>query len=320
MSKRILAALMAMVLMVSVFAGCKTVTTGEEPIEDSSVTAETSSKKASSSSKASTSSKKKTSSKKTTTSQGDTTIAGPQLRQRSLLPDGWIDPETFRVVDTNTSEETSSGTIEDPGTSAYDNFTEYADPADTLFQALSSRVWRNDGKIWNDIVEQSGDPITLWGYGAYLEAAGAAFAYDTSNSLYKSEYVKALANVMDYKSSDRVNTGRGAASGTYLALTCWPGGADAEIFYDDDVWVLKEYMHAYELLGDQTYMTNADKLLKYILETAWNTDWQNGGLEWMGCIEVRVLQTCRRTPVSTHRRWTPRLRCMTSPGQATTTM
>lgn len=282
MSKRILAALMAMVLMVSVFAGCKTVTTEEEPIDESSVTAETSSKKPSSSSKASTSSKKPTSSKKATTSkktqQGTTTIASPTLMDRYLYPDGWFS-EPYQIVQVASSDDEEEG--KDPGTSAYDNYTEYAAPAETLFQALASRVWRNDGTIWNDIVEQSGNPITLWGYGAYLEAAGAAYAYDTSNSLYKSEYEKALKNVMVYKSSDRVNTGRGAASGTYLALTCWPGGTDAEIFYDDDVWVLKEYLHAYEVLGDQQYLTNADKMLKYILETSWNTDWRNGGLEWM---------------------------------------
>lgn len=290
MSKRILAALMAMALMVSVFAGCRTVTTGEEePIdEESSVTAEVSSKKPATSSKASTSSKRKrSSSKKTTTTQSQGTannVVIPDLMKETFYPNGWIDPTTYTVIapsSSNNPTESTDDRTPDPGTSVYDGYTEYGTFADTLFQALSSRVWMPDGqRIWDDIVEQSGNPITLWGYGAYLEATGAAYAYKKTDS-YKSEYEKALKNVMVYQSSDKVNTGRGAASGTYLALTCWPGGADSEIFYDDDVWVLKEYMHAYELLGNQDYLTKADKMLKYILETSWNTTWAGGGLEWM---------------------------------------
>lgn len=320
MAKRIIIAVVAVVLVLSIILllvkGCQvieTVTPGDDENTSSTTIAQVSSKEEASSKVTSQSSSKPASSKpassrpassrpanQASTDSADTSSSSsvfiPTLMQRSLYPDGWV--SGYAVVSRYNSD--TSGDEDDifPGHSPYDGYTLYGEKADTLFKALADAVWLG-GNSTNLVRESLSDetnttPITLWGYGAYLEATGAAAAFGKelvdnnspdlasySTDLYKSQYEKALQNVMIYQSSERVNTARGQAAGTYLALTCWPGGSEAEIFYDDDIWIAKEFMQAYHVLGQQEYLTKADKIIKYICETAWDDSWLGGGLLWM---------------------------------------
>lgn len=287
---RLIAALMSLVLMVSMFSGCyyyeeivEVTTPGEA---SSKVTSAVSSKDTSS--KKANSSKKKTSSKKTTskatTSKKDV-YSYPALAMRPVFPDGWVSDYVLMEKPSDSSDTTV--VEEDPGTSPYDTQVGFGKYADQLITSLSEIVWNGD-KIYDLIAGEKafGSPATLWPYGGYMEACGAAYEYDKTNALYETQYKKTLKNVMVYEATG-VNDKWGAPAGTYLALTCWPGSATAEVFYDDDVWIAKEFLHAYKLgitddgVKDVKYLTQATRMIKYICETGWEDTWKGGGVLWM---------------------------------------
>lgn len=297
MRKRLLAGMLALILMLSVFAGCKPVYV-DEPTDDTTADASaaaSSSKKASSSAtSSSTSSKKASSSSKksgssTTTTEDGVTI--PNLTTKTFDPAGWIDPSTYVVIARASSiEESSSDSSSKPPTwepwTQYDLYEGYGAVAEKTFDSLKSVAWSDSGTIYGDLEDTSTSGATaLWGYGAYLEAAGAAYEYDQTNDTYKTEYIKALENVSQYQSSDLASTGRGKAAGYYLAYNAIANASGSEVYYDDNVWIAKEFIHAYELLGDTSYLEKAQKVLTYIVDTSWNDSWGGkggtGGLEWM---------------------------------------
>lgn len=292
---RLIAALMALALMVSMFAGCYTY---EEIIEEVPVGGETSSKvtdtddKDTSSEKATSS--KATSSKKTTSSKKPTTATSskkdvysyPELAMRPVFPDGWVSDYVLMEKPSSSEDDTTDVDVDD-ATSRYDDYVGFGKYADQLINSLSDTVWNGD-KIYDMIAGEKAPSgsATLWPYGGYMEACGAAYEYDPTNTLYETEYKKSLKNVMVYEATG-VNDRWGAEPGTYLALTCWPGSATAEVFYDDDVWIAKEFLHAYKLgitndgVKDVNYLTQATRMVKYICETGWEESWRGGGVLWM---------------------------------------
>lgn len=291
---RLIAALMSLALMVSLFAGCYTY---EEVVEEvitnpSQVTESKKDDAASKTSSKKTSSKKtsskKTTSKKTTSNTISTsknpTYSYPTLERKVLYPSGWI---SNAVVMAKPSE---SETVELVNDHRYDNYTGYGTFGDELFSSLSKNVWNDNTSTIYDVIAgqyKFQGPTTLWPYGGYLEAAGAAYEYDETDTLYKDQYMKALRNVMRYEATT-INKVYNVEEGTYLALTCYPGAPTAQLFYDDDIWIVKEFFHAYELgvhneENPKEYLVKGQRMLKYICETAWDETWkgiQPGGLLW----------------------------------------
>lgn len=294
---RLIAALMTMVLMVTVFAGCYTYDEViEDPVESSTSQKVTSSKPAAStSSKATsaTSSKKVVvSNKPSTNNQNNGTTSKrevysyPTIERKVLYPSGWVSKYVIMEKpseDPGSSEVSDDGknpfvTVDDDGNRVY--YSDFSSFGSQVLTSLSELVWNGDRMY--DVINGSDGPTgtaTLWPYGSYLEACGAAYEFDPTNTLYKDQYERALRNVMQYNATN-VNQIYGQPANTYLALNCFPGSTSSEVYYDDDVWIAKEWIHAYKVgMGDE-YLTNAVRMMKYICETAWDETWKGGGLLW----------------------------------------
>ncbi len=325
MRKRFLAAIMAVVMMLSLFAGCKTVTTGgteDEVIESVITSTKPKSTSSTTSSKVASSSKKKTTTttvvskvKNSTVTQTDATssVFVPNLTQRTIMPEGWV--LSYFVQSAEISGSSSGDPDEKPpeiGTAAPADVApaaEIANAAATVLDWLlgktdhsdntssENHIWNGD-RIYDTLVDKDNNwnPsgwITLWGYGSFLEATGAACQYDPT--AYQADYEKALTNLKYYVVSDmdRIKGGNGTymtaiedskgelASGSYLSLSCYPNNAANQVFYDDDVWIAKEYLHAYHVLGDQKYKTLSDRMIRYIYDTGWEDTYKGGGIWWM---------------------------------------
>lgn len=167
--------------------------------------------------------------------------------------------------------------------------------------------WRNNGtNLASDLLKMGDDlnGTTLWPYATYMEGVGAQISSAGLAQSYdaKQEYAKLLKNVLNYTDSEY-------NSADSLGLGCVQGsGPGTQIFNDDNVWVAMEWMNAYQLLGDNQYLTLAKRNLNFIFES-WDTTVLDGGIWW--CRPGREARSlCRRMPVSTPLTLGLRLRCM----------
>ncbi|HHW45522.1 MAG TPA: hypothetical protein GXX17_01255 [Clostridiales bacterium] len=167
------------------------------------------------------------------------------------------------------------------GGSKYENFRDHNSYGARIMNLLNT-YWYSDqqgSKIKNNPYK-SNDPVTLWGYGAYLEGLGMYLEANPNSTTAYQYYIKALNGLSMYRDKSKSND-------TKLALHCWadPNGR-SEIFFDDNVWILHELIHAYKLFKSRGENDNAEKYLKmaeqiatYILEDGWDEKLE-GGLYW----------------------------------------
>lgn len=167
------------------------------------------------------------------------------------------------------------------GGSKYENFRDHNSYGVKIMNLLN-QYWYSDhqGLKIKGNPYKSNNPVTLWGYGAYLEGLGMYLEANPSSSTAYQFYLRALDGLRMYRD-------RHKSTDTKLALHCWadPDGR-SEIFFDDNVWILLELIHAYEIFksrGDndnaQKYLTMAEHIANYILEDGWD-DKLGGGIYW----------------------------------------
>ncbi len=149
------------------------------------------------------------------------------------------------------------------------HFTGYGEQADTLMSTLKDSFWmlRTD-KMVSQIGDK--DPVTLWGYAAYMESAGLWYELHPEDAEIRAEYLKALQGVENYRTTWRTDG--------LQVYQCWAGEGKAECFYDDDVWVVLEFLHAYALLGDAHWLDQAKGTADFCY-SGWDEK-VGGGVYW----------------------------------------
>lgn len=156
-------------------------------------------------------------------------------------------------------------------------FTDYAAVGRQISESLAEVIWQPDNeRAYNDLAAKSGDSF-LWGYGSLLEGLGARVAYNPSDASAVAEYKKALRNVLNYEAHNLYDK-YGVEEADYLALNCLPNNVNTEVFYDDDIWIQKEFLNAYNTLGNPEYLDLARRVLNYIYR-GWD-DKLGGGIYW----------------------------------------
>lgn len=192
-----------------------------------------------------------------------------------------------------------AGTALTPVVSAsqIDDFTDYAAYGTQISNSLSAVVWQEDGvKAYSDLAARSGDSF-LWAYGSYLEGLGARVENNPLDGDAVAEYKKALDNVLAYEATN-LYAKYDISESDYLALNCLPYNTYSEVYYDDDVWIQKEFLNAYNLLGDPEYLDIARRLLNYIYR-GWDTEF-GGGIYWRdaGYGDESGKNTCINAPAA----------------------
>lgn len=192
-----------------------------------------------------------------------------------------------------------TGTPSDPPSSSsgnkYTSFTGFKTYADALSDLLKNNFYYDDVRMQNSPnPPRAKDPITLWGFAGYMEQCGARVELDPGNAAAVAEYKKALGNLAPYIDKGRTNSSQ-------IAYHCWadPNG-DSEIFYDDNVWVLLEFLRAYKVLNDNQYLELAKRNWNYLI-TGWD-DVLGGGIYWKDSRSwgdtVKQKNTCINAPMA----------------------
>ena len=167
------------------------------------------------------------------------------------------------------------------GGSRFEKFRDHNSYGAKIISLLNT-YWYSDsqGQKMKDNPFKSNTPVTLWGYGAYLEALGSYLEANPNSSVAYSFYLRTLEGLAMYKDRRKSNE-------TQLAYHCWadPNGY-SEVFFDDNVWVLLELIHAHDIFkarGEndkaQKYLTMAEQISVYILNEGWDEK-LGGGLYW----------------------------------------
>lgn len=160
---------------------------------------------------------------------------------------------------------------------AVEAFTDYAAVGRQISESLADIVWQPDNeRAYNHLAAKSGDSF-LWSYGSLLEGLGARVTYDPDDASAVAEYKKALRNVLNYEANNLYDK-YGVEEADYLALNCLPNNVNTEVFYDDDIWIQKEFLNAYNSLGNPEYLDLARRVMNYIYR-GWD-DKFDGGIYW----------------------------------------
>lgn len=141
----------------------------------------------------------------------------------------------------------------------------YKTYADQLLENINNRFWNDQQSSALEKLE-TGDKAFLWPYGAYLEALSAGLAANPKDQNIKTQYLKALNGLENYR-----------AVRDYRVYH--PGfGGYGDIYYDDNIWIVIAFLRAYELLDDPQWLGKAIELSEFCY-SGWN-DLAHGGVRW----------------------------------------
>lgn len=169
---------------------------------------------------------------------------------------------------------------------AINSFDGYGEHADLLMESLKKDFWMIGQNKMGEKVK-SNTPITLWGYAAYMEAAGLRFELHPDDEAVKEEYLKALNSVEEYRCKWRGDD--------LQVYQCWAGESQAECFYDDDVWVVLEFINAYNLFEDEHWLSQAKGTIEFCY-SGWD-DKCGGGVYWKEDTKAEK-NTCINAPLA----------------------
>lgn len=126
--------------------------------------------------------------------------------------------------------------------------------------------------------ERGGDGNAfVWPFGSFLEALSDTYELFPEDETIRSTYIDALTNgIAKYRVKGKVTTPTGEFSDiVYYNASV---GNRGDFYYDDNAWICLQFLRAYDLLGDETYLEKAEELLTFF-ETGWD-DVLGGGIYW----------------------------------------
>ncbi len=154
---------------------------------------------------------------------------------------------------------------------------DYYDPS-------SHRLHNQAGETWS---------TTLWPFGSFLEAVSDTLELYPHDTELRAIYVDALTEGL---SKYRVEGSLTTPAGTFDNIVYYNASADnhSDYYYDDNAWICYQFLRAYELLGDETYLTRAEELLRFF-ETGLD-DVLGGGIYWDKSFSCK--NTCADGPIA----------------------
>jgi len=131
----------------------------------------------------------------------------------------------------------------------------------------------------------------IWYAGAFLEMLAEAYKLYPDNSTIKSTYVDMLDECLPKYLV--ANSAIKTPAKTYRKMSYYNAGVNSsgDFYYDDNAWICYELLEAYELLGDEKYLTLAENNLEF-LWTGWREN--GGGIYWSK--DFGNVGTCSTSP------------------------
>jgi len=125
-------------------------------------------------------------------------------------------------------------------------------------------------KEYYPVLEKDRKDCYLW---AYFAAAGMLYHACKAGLELQADYRRLVEGFQYYRSSPledgmiKYHSERGSS----------PGGGHGPCFFDDNIWVARNYLFAYEIFNETEYLEEARRIVTYTY-TGWNEEL--GGLVW----------------------------------------
>lgn len=166
----------------------------------------------------------------------------------------------------------------------------FAEPSYLLMRQIIKDYWRTTS-LRTDL-NNNGQAV-VWGFASFLEAVAEAYRLYPDDKTIAKAYTNALTKgINQYKVTETITT----PDGNQHEVTYFNAGAGGrgDYYYDDDAWICIQFLNAYELLEDETYLAEAEETLKF-LWTGWD-DQLGGGIYWDK--DYGGKNTCANGPVA----------------------
>lgn len=186
---------------------------------------------------------------------------------------------------------------EEPFSGFVDPAREYAERSVSLNDAVREKYWQEAVLFMyhyypNFTTDASGDMSTAFVW-PYTETVAASWRIATLSDGAKTEvgeYYKKLLEGFEYYRSFRSDYHVYCASrATEIGM------AAGDTYYDDNVWISREFLNAYEVFGDDEYLDTSAKVATFVW-SGWAND-ELGGIYW--CEQKKNSRnTCSNAPAS----------------------
>ncbi len=168
----------------------------------------------------------------------------------------------------------------------------YAKAGIELLKNMIDDYYDRDSHMVHDQPNGTG-ASAIWPATSFVEALAEGYRVCPEDDLIYRTYVDALSNCFAaYKVNGSIQTPSGTWNVSYYNAT---RGSSGDYYYDDDAWICLQYLNAYTLLGEESYLKRAEEILEF-LWTGWDEK-LGGGIYWDKSFGSK--NTCANGPIAT---------------------
>lgn len=162
--------------------------------------------------------------------------------------------------------------------------------ANTLAQNTFRNFYMQKSFIAVEELPRNGQNASIWDYMTLLSMTNRILALDPDNELIRNQQASVIDGLPFYgaKRSDKY------AETVYASRrTAAKWSSEAELSYDDQIWLIREFLNLYERTKDASYLETAEKLTAFLIDKAWEEN--QGGFYWTEGGTTR--NTCSNAPM-----------------------
>ncbi len=190
-----------------------------------------------------------------------------------------------------------TGCGSDPFAGFHDKAKEYAERAVLLNESVREKYWEQEGRFTfhyypNYTDDASGDlsPAYVWPHTETVAANWRIATLSEGAKKQVSTYYTGTIEAFEYYRAFREDYHAYCASRAVME-----GFAAGDTYYDDNIWISREFLNAYEIFGAPEYLTTSGEVAEFVW-SGWAND-DLGGIYW--CEQKKNSRnTCSNAPAS----------------------
>lgn len=211
-------------------------------------------------------------------------------------------PTVFILASCSKQPESSSAPpVSDPPNTTEQSDTTSPDPLPEIAQqnleranTLARNTFRNfyvqKDSVAVEELPRNGQNASIWDYMTLLSMTNRILALEPDNEFIGSQQASVIDGLSFYgaKRSDEY------AETVYASRrTAVRWSSEAELSYDDQIWLIREFLNLYDRTGEASYLERAEKLTAFLIDKAWEEN--QGGFYWTEGGTTR--NTCSNAPM-----------------------
>ncbi len=162
--------------------------------------------------------------------------------------------------------------------------------AKQLTDQILADYYHTDTKIAEETFPIStGEYASIWDYMTLISLLNRLLALDPDNQTY-TEMRASLLKGLDYYGLQRTDSYKRTVYASRRTARTWSSTADTT--YDDQIWLVREFLNVYDSTGEAEWLEKAQKLADFCWEEGWDKD--IGGLYWS--LNGSTRNTCSNAP------------------------